>query len=397
MIGDRIRQLRLARGLSLEALAARMGGILTKQALSKYEQGKAQPSPVMVNKLAAALGVKSVELWAEPSIRVEFIAYRKGAGLLKSEEAKVESSVTESLERRVRLQELTQQPAAKDVPVRSFAVKRLEDAETAAADLRSQWRLGLDAIASLTSVLEDHLIHVLEIEANERFDGISAVAYGSDDEVRAAAVVTRRGVPGERQRLSLAHELAHLVLRVSGSVDEEKAAYRFASAFLAPAEVLFREVGQRRGAMQAAELLLLKKNLGMSVQAIVYRLRELGIINEAHARSWFIHINRLGWKKREPFEMPAEKPQWLGRNVLRAVSEGALSREEGERMLCSKIDIEAPLSLIERRAFLKLPIEQRRQLLAEQASKFVDHYEQVAAQTKGEGEDLVEYTEPSPR
>ena len=35
MICQRLKQLRLARGLSLDALAAEMGGIVTKQALSK--------------------------------------------------------------------------------------------------------------------------------------------------------------------------------------------------------------------------------------------------------------------------------------------------------------------------------------------------------------------------
>ena len=35
----RLKQLRLARGLSLDELAAAMGGIVTKQALSKYELG----------------------------------------------------------------------------------------------------------------------------------------------------------------------------------------------------------------------------------------------------------------------------------------------------------------------------------------------------------------------
>ena len=35
MLADRLRHVRLARGFSLEALAATMGGIVTKQALSK--------------------------------------------------------------------------------------------------------------------------------------------------------------------------------------------------------------------------------------------------------------------------------------------------------------------------------------------------------------------------
>ena len=88
MIGRRLQQLRLARGLSLEALAAAIGGVVTKQSLSKYEQGKATPSPVVLNRLAEALQVKASHLWSEPSIHVEFLAYRKGAALSKGEQAR---------------------------------------------------------------------------------------------------------------------------------------------------------------------------------------------------------------------------------------------------------------------------------------------------------------------
>ena len=59
MIGERLIQLRLAQNLTLDALAEKMGGIVTKQALSKYEQNQAQPSPIVLTKLSAALGVKA--------------------------------------------------------------------------------------------------------------------------------------------------------------------------------------------------------------------------------------------------------------------------------------------------------------------------------------------------
>ena len=68
LIGRRLRQLRLARNLSMEALAAEMGGIVTKQAISKYENDRAQPSPTVLTKLASVLGVKATFLFHEPTI-----------------------------------------------------------------------------------------------------------------------------------------------------------------------------------------------------------------------------------------------------------------------------------------------------------------------------------------
>lgn len=379
MVRDRLKLLRLARGLTMEALAAAVGGIVTKQAISKYELGKDVPSPRVLTKLAAALGVKSVDLWREPTVFVELVAYRKGSGLNKTEQRRVESMVAESLERRVRLQELTNQTADPGVPVKGFPVDSLAAAEKAATSLRSAWDLGLAPIASVIGILEDHLIHVIEIAAGDKFDGISAVARESG-EMRAAAVVSRQGLPGERQRLNLAHELGHLVTEVAPDVDEEKAAFRFAGAFLAPVEILHREVGKRRVAINHTELLLLKKSLGMSMQAILYRLRDLAIITESHHRQWCKMVSTFGYRKAEPNPLPPETPSWLNRTVLRALAEGLISRQDAERILDASIELPKPaLSLIERRAFMALPVQQRRQRMEEEARRLKEFYDGVVA------------------
>jgi transcriptional regulator with XRE-family HTH domain len=373
MIGKRLKQLRLARGLSLEGLAAATGGLVTKQSLSKYEKGKAQPSPVVLNKMAEALGVRAAYLCTEPSVRIDFIAYRKGSGLLRREQAKVESLVRQSLEDRIRLKEIIGQTHGVDLPVKSH-VRSFEDIEKAAKNLREKWNLGSDPIHNVIGILEERLVHVLEIDAGERFDGISALAYEGKLLI-AAAVVSRYGLPGERQRLNLVHELGHLVLDVPAGIDEEAAAFRFGAAFLAPAEMIRREVGERRSFIRPDELLLLKKKFGMSIQALLYRLRDLAVIGEPYYRQWCININRLGWRQREPAEMSPEKPSWLQQSILRALGEDLMSREMAEHIVGRSLDVKEPLSLVERRAFVKLPLEERRQIMAKQAEQMAAHYE----------------------
>ncbi|OGT34789.1 MAG: hypothetical protein A2W28_10935 [Gammaproteobacteria bacterium RBG_16_51_14] len=391
MNAKRLKQLRLARGLSLDALAAQMGGIITKQALSKYELGKATPSPIVLNKLAAALGIKAVDLWSEPSFSVKFIAYRKGSGLLKGEQKRVESVVIQSLEDRIRLQDLTQQTSGTSIPVQELNVRKIADAELAAGKMREIWSLGQAPIANVTDILEDHLVHVLEVEAGEKFDGISAVALNGEENIKAAAVVSRPSIAGERQRLNLAHELGHVVLNISKETDEEKAAFRFAAAFLAPAESLYKEVGNKRVFIQTEELLILKQRFGISVQALLYRLHDLGVITDSYYKNWCMNINRFGWKKHEPCELPAERPQWLHRSVLRALGEDLITRVEAEKMLGKQLlKTEEPLSLIERRSFMKLPLEERRKLLAEQASKFEAYYGQNPDTREIGGGDIID-------
>lgn len=391
MISQRLRQLRRARGMSLDALSAEMGGIVTKQALSKYETGTARPSPAVLNRMAAALGVKSAYLWAAPTVSVEFIAYRRRSGLGSAEMKRVESLVAHALEQRVRVQQLTQQHDGSSLPVRQMHITDLADAEHAAEELRSIWDLGTDAIASVAGALEDHLVHVIEIDAKEKFDGISAVARDDSGEVVSAAVVTRRHVPGDRQRLNLAHELGHLLLDPAAEVDEERAAFRFGTAFLVPAETLRREVGTKRAFLEPRELVLLKKRFGMSIQALLYRLRDLGIITDSHYKDWCILINKQGWKRQEPLELPPEEPEWLRRNVLHAFAEEALTAEEAEQILGEPMASKEPLSLVERRAFLKLPPEERRRMLAEQAQKMVSHYREDLGWRELQAGDFVEY------
>ncbi len=390
MNSQRLKQLRLARGLSLEALAAELGGVVTKQALSKYEQGQAQPSPRVLTRLASALGVKAAHLFCEPDIDVKFIAYRKASKLPKRDQEQIESRVSRELEERVRLQRLLHPGTDSVLPVMELPISSVEEAEQAAEQLRKLWQLGLVPIASVVGVLEDHFVHVLDIETNDGFDGISAVAYAPDEQIVAAAAVTRSSVAGERQRLNLTHELGHLVLRLPKEVDEEKAAFRFGAAFLVPAESLYQEVGRKRTAIGLEELLLLKQRYGMSLQALLCRLRDLGIITEAHCKDWFIKINKNGWKRQEPEELPTEQSQWLRQNVLHALTEKLITEEEARDLLKEPIVVEEPLSLIERRAFMRLPLAERNRILAEQAEKMVVHYEQDTEWRTLSGGDFVD-------
>ena len=147
MVSQRLRQLRLARGFSLEALAAEMGGIVTKQALSKYEKGAIKPSHEVFNKLAAALQVKAAYLWSEPAVSVEILAYRKGSRLPKREQAQIENLTRHRLEQRIRLQNLLVPQDAALLPMWKRAIKTPEAAERAAEEVRKSWSLGRRSVS----------------------------------------------------------------------------------------------------------------------------------------------------------------------------------------------------------------------------------------------------------
>ena len=60
-------------------------------------------------------------------------------------------------------------------------------------------------------------------------------------------------------------------------------------------------------------------------------------------------------------------------------------------MLGERLAAETTLPSIERKAFMKLPLEERRRLLAQQAEKLLEHYEQDNDWKDLEAGDIVEY------
>ena len=391
MLADRLKRFRLARGMSLDDLVAAIDGQVSKQALSKYERGKMRPSVSVLNRIAAALGVKSAQLWGEPICRVEPLAFRKRARMGKRKQQQLESLVSELLENRVSFQERIGELKKLDLLIHAFPARNLDDAEGAALALRHHWNLGVDPITNLVHVLEDHHVHVMEIDATERFDGISALARDGEGNVLTAAIAVRRGSWGDRQRLNMANELGHLTMQRNEDLDPERAAFRFGAAFLAPADELRREFGEKQRRIRQDDLLYLKWRYGMSIQAILYRLNDLEIISDSHAKQWWSEINKLGWKKREPIRIPSENPKRFHQQVYLALSEGLIADEEADQLLNDTLETSLPRTLTDHRVFMQLPRAMRRNLLKAQAKRMADHYENDSEWRDLEGGDLVEY------
>jgi Zn-dependent peptidase ImmA (M78 family) len=358
--------------MSLDDLADATGVIVSKQMLSRYERGLSAPTPRVVTALASALGIPVSRLLEPPRVNVEPVAYRKRAALTKGDEYRISSLLKTGLELRVRIQEANGF-APPDLPILKLAASTVEGAEKAAEQIRRAWDLGETPIMSLVDEMESRLVHVIEVHAPTSFDGLSLVAYDEERHPIAVAAAIRKGVPGDRQRLSLAHELGHILLELPSDVDEEKAAYRFASALLAPAEAVRREVGEKRSAIDLGELAVLKQRYRISLQAVVYRLRELSIITENHAKEWFIRIRASGWGKVEPWEIAPENPTWMKLNVHRAVAEGMLRRDEAKEMLGEE-EFEPPSSTTELAEMMQMTREERRRLLEQSVEVSADDY-----------------------
>lgn len=76
MINDRIQRARHLRGLSIEALAQRMGDI-TRQALSEIEEGVTTPDSARLIQLARALDVKPEYFFRPDTLELASVEFRK--------------------------------------------------------------------------------------------------------------------------------------------------------------------------------------------------------------------------------------------------------------------------------------------------------------------------------
>ncbi len=291
-IGQRIRVSRRAVGLSLRDLEDRIDNRVTAQAI-KYERDESMPSSGVLIVLANALGVSVDYLASDSEISLEAVDFRRKRLTSKREEAQVEARVLDLLERYLSVEEILGLPTvARDMP-RCPDRKRarrdapwpvlhdVAEAEQAALGLRGHWGLGLDPIPNLVELLEERGIKVLSMPL-ANIDGLTAGVRREDRSIASVIVVNRRGW-GERQRFTVAHELGHMVLDIAPKVDDEKAAHRFAGAFLMPAEILRAEIGKHRQSIGWSELFDLKRIFGVSVQALTYRCKDLGIFGNPPA------------------------------------------------------------------------------------------------------------------
>ena len=366
LIGRRLRQFRLAKGMSLETLAHTMGDVVTKQSLSKYERGASLPSQPVLKKLAEALNVSIASLNHKPVVEVEILEYRKRSRLSKREQHRIESLSQYALEERIRLLDMLGEFDGAETSLKPTPVNSIEESEKAAEGLRDQWKLDIDPIPSMVSLLESKQIHVIEIDGTESFDGLSLRVVDNGGSPVSFGVVTRRGIPGERQRLNLAHELGHLILDVGPDVDSEKAAFRFGAAFLAPAEALFRDVGRYRKFISLQELLLLKRRYRMSIQALLYRLHELDVINAYVYKKWFILLGKKGWRKKEPQSLDPERLEWLHLLVYGAILKGLLSEHDAKQVLCLGQSEDTHVELTGLQQFVNRSDSERHELLIRQ-------------------------------
>lgn len=334
MLGDRIKQARKASGLSQRDLADKAG--VSAMAISKYESNQSTPSSGVLLGLAKALGVRTEYFFRRAVVSLENVNHREHEKLPEKEEEKVRADATEQLERWVELEEFVPAPWSKpfDLPPKlPETIHSYEQIEDVAIRVREHWKLGMNPIPDLIDTLETKGIKVIitQYDGHKDFNGLSATVNNSP------VVVVGKHWTGDRQRFTLAHELGHLVLdgRLSNELDLELACNRFAGAFLVPNEMVRKALGDYRKWIEPQELMLLKHEWGLSMQAWSYRAHQQGVTTkDTHSQMWRKYLQEYKEQKREPDpQLPQEVTRLFQQLVFRALAEELISESKAAELL----------------------------------------------------------------
>ncbi len=302
--GERIRSARLIAGLTQKELANNAN--LSQALISQVESGLRLATDETVIAVAQAVGMPQSFF----DVQVENIPdgtmrFRKLASSRITETRRVEELAREAWRVWSSMMRDVQYPKP-SLPTRP-ANGELDFEEVARA-ARQALGLGVDRpIGHLTRTLESHGIAVIRMggaDDPEQLGHFGVSCWPSPLDYGIIAVFPG---PGDRERFTLAHELGHFILHrhVDDLDGAELEANRFAGALLLPASRMEEAIGD---GITLSDLARLKARWGVSMQAIIMRGGELGLIDPARKSSLFRQLSARGWRTAEPVEVHNEQP-----------------------------------------------------------------------------------------
>ena len=198
----------------------------------------------------------------------------------------------------------------------------INEIEKLAKLIREHWNLGNGPIDNLQYALQSNGIIVTGFrDVDTDIDAFSQ-QITIDGKVLYIIALAIGSKPIERLRFDMAHELGHILMHTWGDDNEdiskdefnmrEKQANMFASALLLPKETFSKSVSAYPTNIDY--YIALKKKWKVSMQAMMYRTRQLDIISA----NQFQYMMRIMSKNRYRTHEPGDKPGEIGDTIFQA-------------------------------------------------------------------------------
>lgn len=335
--GSRLQLARKMAGLSYQGLADKLQGLVTKQALHKYEQGSMHPDSEKLIAFANALNVPVDFFYREDAVQLEEVEFRKRKALTATHEVAVKSTVRDRMARYIELERMVNDEQRFKDPLAGRSCSGPEAAEEHAALVRKAWGLGRQPIISVYELLEEHAIKVIEWEGPEKFFGLHAKVDGH------VVIVVNSIHDNVMKRFTAAHELGHALLRPPADMpekDKEGLCHRFAAALLIPPDEFTREIGEKRPKLWLEELVILKEYWGISLAALMRRAADLDVITPNLYKWLCIQYNRRHMRDKEPGEFAyKERTARFKQMLLHALAQEAITLGQAASLMNMKMGV----------------------------------------------------------
>jgi len=338
LFAERFKAARKMSGLSLQDLSDKLPNKISRQALHKYEKGEVYPDSQMIDFLATAFGVRPEYFSRDVKVELGVIEFRKLNNFPVKEKNKIVEKTRETVSRYLELEDIVGLQREFVNVLEGELITSNAMVEEAAIKLRKAWNLGLDPLLNVVEILEDNHIKVIDIAEEDGFDGLQTLVNGN---IAVIVLNSSTLIQADRKRFTALHELAHLMLRFPDSVtarEKEMFCHYFAGAMLLPAPSAIKEVGGSRTNLYINELGGVKQQYGISIQALLHRLHNLGIITKSYTDQFLFYINQQGWKVDEPFKYEGkEVSKRFTQLLFRALAEDQITMSKAASLSNKKL------------------------------------------------------------
>ena len=329
--GDRLKEARIYRGLTVAELAERVG--CQRQTLSMYEISKSQPTDkTTVARLAQELDFPVKYFYEHSNSFASGTVYFRS---LLTTNKKYRNEQIVKMDYLSQIYSLLQDYVA----FPEYEPLDLPDnvtPEQAAYALRDAWGLGKGPVDNLISAVEQHGILVTSFSTSTNDVDAFSQFMGASDTPTYIIAYSNNKTSAARIHFDIAHELGHICLHEwSEDIEDiskeefkrkEREANDFAAAFLLPEETFRKDA--ERGPQTITYYKQLKKKWKVSIAAMIRRSEKLGIISTDDYQNLIRVMQRRGLRKEEPLDdiLITASPALLKTSVIMLLQENVFSQ-----------------------------------------------------------------------
>ena len=333
--GKRLKAARLYRGLTISE-EAKMSDI-SKQAISKFENGKTEPRLETLMKIMQVLRFPREYFYENPEDKVvigdtyfrSLSSTSNKERLAQIECVKLLVAIYRGIDEYIAFPELNLYTVPEDFDF---------DIEALAKNVREFWNIGNDRILNLVSILEKNGVIVSTRFTNgNKIDAYSQIE-NINDKIIAVIILGDDKENAFRRNFSAAHELGHLLLDDFYDIEGmskieykemEDTMNRFAGALLVPEE-LYRMDLRTNAKTELNFYIQMKKKYGVSAAALIVRARQLEEITINQYQYLMKQLSQKGYRKCEPYDKETKQmqPRYLKEAMKMIIEEDKVTGTE---------------------------------------------------------------------